>query len=977
MILDFGSRILDFVRGRMRTAFSDRKSEIQNPRWAPVVSLVVAICPLLVARAAERIPEEFRVKRQAVYEFASKPKVTRRGDKLTIAFETKGLCDVTVAVENAEGRIVRHLACGVLGRNAPPPFARGSRKQTLVWDGKDDGGRYIDDKESHTIRVSLGLAPRFERTLLWSPERRVGVAPPIMRPAKEGVYVYQGRGFDHLRLFDHDGNYVRTVYPFPAAAVKKVRGLKWFDFPQGYRLPLKVGSYQQTLLTSGDNAGKNGMGGRAATAMAVRPSTGSGQSAQIALLHERINRLGADGTSGGMELLGAARLMFPYRATGTNADHKLHQVAPTSAAFSPDGKTLYLAGYAWRYTWSWDMHNGAAKVPFVGAGKVELFAGSMKQGDSGAAPGRFNGASSVAVDGKGRVYLSDYVNDRVQVFSPAGKFLKAIAVHRPAQVEVHPRTGDVYVFSWAIVTRAQVKGGKRVVPRLTRFGPFQNPRKLGEWKLPLPAWKGRANPWWTLPGLIFRGALDGWADPPRVWLAGGTFAGGNRHGTSWEEYNPRVFRLEKTGLKLVKNFGKAVVKKTGRERYAPFNYQMQRLTVDHRTGRVYLAEPDSGPANKAYKQLVRVDPETGKHKLVDLPFNAEDLCFDKDGLVYLRSTGVVVRYDPRSWREVPWDYGEQFDAVTCGMYGRAAPAISGLRMPSTSPVCFHQGGMYVSLGGHLAVSCAYRSREKPRKGEEKLTTHGRKYKPLVYPGRMFSSTGACLHVWDKHGKLVHQDALPGMPQADGLGVDARGDIYVMVSPARVFGGKRYFNPCSQTLMKFAPGKGKFISGSARVPVAVTANSRPKGARQVAGYWVKGAQWFYGGAGFAGFSAGGPGCACWHCRFTLDFFARSFAPEIDQYRVAVLDSAGNLITRIGRYGNVDDGRPLVTAGGPEKTRPLGGDEVSLFYGAFLATHTDRRLFIADAGTRRLLSVKLGYHAEEKVALKNVPDEATKR
>jgi len=118
---------------------------------------------------------------------------------------------------------------------------------------------------------------------------------------------------------------------------------------------------------------------------------------------------------------------------------------------------------------------------------------------------------------------------------------------------------------------------------------------------------------------------------------------------------------------------------------------------------------------------------------------------------------------------------------------------------------------------------------------------------------------------------------------------------------------------------------------------------------------------------------------------LDYFARSFAPEPDQYSVAVLDSSGNLILRIGQYGNVDDGRPCGTPwqnaqkrsaaslpGEPPNQRSIGGDEVGLFHPCFVAAHTDRRLFIADIGNARIVSVKLGYHTEKTVALKDAPD-----
>ena len=116
---------------------------------------------------------------------------------------------------------------------------------------------------------------------------------------------------------------------------------------------------------------------------------------------------------------------------------------------------------------------------------------------------------------------------------------------------------------------------------------------------------------------------------------------------------------------------------------------------------------------------------------------------------------------------------------------------------------------------------------------------------------------------------------------------------------------------------------------------------------------------------------GGGCCCWNARFKLDHFARSFAPEPRHFTVAVLDSSGNLILRVGQYGNVDDGKPLHLRGGPARPRAVGADEVALFHACYVATHTDRRLFIADAGNARLLSVKLDYHNSEKVALRQVP------
>ena len=143
-------------------------------------------------------------------------------------------------------------------------------------------------------------------------------------------------------------------------------------------------------------------------------------------------------------------------------------------------------------------------------------------------------------------------------------------------------------------------------------------------------------------------------------------------------------------------------------------------------------------------------------------------------------------------------------------------------------------------------------------------------------------------------------------------------------------------------------------------------------------WIEGAEWMYGGVGYAGFNSShaGGGCACWFSRFCLDSFARSIAPEPQIFSVAVLDSAGNLITRIGRFGNADDGKPLVGSAELKSPNSLGGDEVGLFYACYVGTHTDRRIFISDVGNGRILSVKLGYYQEERVAMKDVPDAARK-
>ena len=98
------------------------RMRISSGIWIFLVSFV------LVAEVFAADLDEFKVKREALFAFVKKPAIVRDGDRVTIQFETRGYCDVTVAIENAEGKIIRHLACGVLGPNVPAPFQRSSKK---------------------------------------------------------------------------------------------------------------------------------------------------------------------------------------------------------------------------------------------------------------------------------------------------------------------------------------------------------------------------------------------------------------------------------------------------------------------------------------------------------------------------------------------------------------------------------------------------------------------------------------------------------------------------------------------------------------------------------------------------------------------------------------------------------------------------------------------------------------------------------
>ena len=87
---------------------------------------------------------------------------------------------MAVYIEDAAGKVLRHLAAGALGNCAPAPLKPGSLKQSIAWDGKDDDGRQVQAGKGLQVRVGLGLkaSPRDRRALRSDLLRDVRDLPP-------------------------------------------------------------------------------------------------------------------------------------------------------------------------------------------------------------------------------------------------------------------------------------------------------------------------------------------------------------------------------------------------------------------------------------------------------------------------------------------------------------------------------------------------------------------------------------------------------------------------------------------------------------------------------------------------------------------------------------------------------------------------------------------------------------------------------
>ena len=152
-------------------------------------------------------------------EFSAKPTLTKIDGKPTVAFAVSLPSDVEVAVLDAAGDVVRHLAAGVLGGANPPPAPlRSGLSQSIAWDDKDDLGKPAQNGPFR-IRVRAGTSARLggiigDAAIL--EEKVYGLATD----EKGSVYVASGGGYGKnlftIKVFDRGGKYLRTIMPYSA-----------------------------------------------------------------------------------------------------------------------------------------------------------------------------------------------------------------------------------------------------------------------------------------------------------------------------------------------------------------------------------------------------------------------------------------------------------------------------------------------------------------------------------------------------------------------------------------------------------------------------------------------------------------------------------------------------------------------------------------------------------------------------------------
>jgi len=909
---------------------------------------------MLAAAGAAQGPNLYtgRQEREEVFHFARRPTVARQGDKYVIRFASEAACDATVAIVNAQGKVVRHLASGVLGANAPAPFEQGSLEQELVWDGRDDRGKPVDAAVCR-VKVALGLKPRLDKLLGWSPGTvSVLKGLAVNRQGRLAVLdgrVAQGQGFGftitpNVRLFDREGNYLRRLVPpnplLPPERSKLVQFRRLENdkvVPRFREMGLQFSICEPPQMNMG-------------TLRQQPVVTSDGRFLFLSSDHHHT----------------LPRRLFIVDLRDGATDAKVigsEKKDVTGGGFpfmvlSPDEKWLYLCSFspeAQSRKGEGSKHV-VFRVPMQTDELAEVFLGVY--GEAGRDNRHFSRPLGVACDAAGNVYVADHGNDRIQLFSAEGKFLESIETKAPELLAVSRKTGAIYVTSVLVphtsrrpIIWDQRDEGHRLLggnstSSLVKFNSLKDPTRT---VLIEEVVTGGAN-----SGPLL--ALDDTGATPVLWFSA----------HFWD-----LQRFEDRGDEFVRTSSETVCGGAGGWRGWNSDGFADRLMVDPHRGELYLQHGRQG--------WLVVDSRTGEFKRYVGHANGANIGnpgeppigemeMGPDGMIYMRLWNLgtqLTRYDPDKREYVGFPESPHNTMLTYrGLTypGIAIPNDQGARGWPDSMAVAPNGDFYIPNGRPTAEDIG----ELKKRGLDYPTAEN-----ALSPGG-----GNLLKVYAKDGTLKCFSALPGVQQCVGMRVGRNGAVYTVL-PCRPIDKEEELG----TLVKFDSRFDRFPIGR----IVGTWNQKlEEGGTHVWGQHsgnrnspvrIENMAWDYHGA-LVRFS----GCTCSRSQFSLDAYERVFLPMAPKCAVDVLDANGNVIASIGSYGNADcrgpvspvvdpktgELRPRRPDDPPGLKSPLAEPEITFLMPNFTAVE-DEALYVNDLGNERIVRVALEYETEEIVPL----------
>jgi sugar lactone lactonase YvrE len=812
---------------------------------------------------------------------------------------------------------VKHLAAGMLGDNSPPPFSPGL-KQKLTWDGTDDAGRPAAGGP-YRFRVRLGMKARLHRTYGWNGHWLADLNGMVCDRDGMLYVVHSGMWLPHRRTwlisaFGRNGQYHHQAFPGPAGLPPEKRtGWPWIERPDGVEVPMihhamtrafhPVAVFHKRVFPVATSDGRLIM------------LTGSPEGLRVS----------------GLDVRGGRRLVTIGLDGSVSSGYLGPIVAPVSyggfghIALTPDERHVYVSGLHLRPNRGQSVEHGKNgfchvvwKVPLSGSAGPSIFAGKLFTplgGEEG-----LNEPQGLDVDRRGNLYVADYGNNRVAVFRPDGSLLDEIPIDQPDLVRVSRKTGNVFVTRIRKRGRAltdehwYTKSHNWKLLDVVRFSALPQMRRETVLKV-AEGDRGHGS------GSFL--AVDDSGDRPVLYVGGVDGL-----------YNSSVYRVAETDgvMKIGPRVAGYSVWSIERDGNVGFTGD-----VVYGRGRLISA----GPSNWGFKtnHWNVHDPETGEFmgywsvldergKVSSRSPLAGDLVAGRDGNLYGRHwQNRLFRFDA-SGRPLP--------------FRSTGKAVLNIPHPHG-----RQAGLFIDAGGKIYVPTIDQESEQ--------------YAVLVV-----NPDGTL----DDQPVVVAQGA-----KLSGIAVDSEGSIYLgahvypegravpdwvakqqqvglSLRESASFRGAKDDDPGlripshayaqTATLLKFIPTGGGIVADEAGRYTAYLYHRPAKVS-------LRGAAW----GRRVGFTPHkGTGCFCETMRIATDSYDRLFVPDVSTFSVYVLDTAGNVLTQFGEYGNMDSCRSYPPAGLPPQPEIGFAWPLAVACGGEMA-------FVADHVNCRLVGVKFEY------------------
>jgi hypothetical protein len=875
-------------------------------------------------------------------DFVKGPTVKAGKRGVAIAFEVNTPTDVAVWIEDETGERVRHLAAGLLGPNAPPPLRRDSLKQDLVWDHRDDRGERVGPG-AYRVKVGLHAEAGLDRVIGWdpSPKEIQGIAFDA-----QGRLVVVGGIRDEwldVQRFASSGEYLDTVYP-PSAAVppEKLKGLNIIDYgPDGQ---VRFGSHRTAAwLPHLDQP---------------MPHT------------PLINSKGQIIVFGG-EYLGGPGHFYKINADGSLPDDfvgpYVKEILWTQYydqwakrfhfALDPDDENrIYLSGIKElhrseyspkegsnsRETW----YNAVLTLRWGEQAPMRTFLGRRNRTGmaGGSEPGEFVDPQGIAFDNEKNLWVCDRGNNRIQIFSRAGEFVRAFDHPRPYQVCFSRKTGHAYVMG------TDTNGIVSVV----KYAPGPDPVPVA-----------------VLPGL----------GPESYW---------------------RTMALNETGARaeLLIVHGRKRAYQVQRVVDTGDAFSQPEVVIGRREPRSYERVAVAWDTDIVYAGGRFFDGKTGD--LLREGVAANEVRAARDGTWATREGFFVehISFMPASWATNASVKPIRNWQVTPASLNRNKR--NGFSVAPNGDVYvarFYQwqgkSSGRVGMEGtdlHMAVDHYAPDGKMLRQRVIYELSHSGQAPVVDIHGNIYVVD----NVGRRIGELYEPDIAANLPSWF-IDYDVDWDLLRRGESQRIGYGKFVTDPLIKsigTVYKFGPGGGGLLWRAGQGPYDVQYTPQPSETRDpnagmyldwgfpfkpkpdrpathwsatwitdnrygIFPRWQDGVEWEFLGVGpaWGRYNKGHSSCCCQTCRIAVDDFGRVFAPACHRSTVRVIDAAGNEILRIGRYGNMD-------SYGPDSPVPDPG--IAMRYPSATAL-SKRYLYVTELRDTRILKIKLGYEQEKEYAV----------